>query len=317
MPSRQSDALRARFQAMADRKAAYPEMDLATIRDMQEGLHRETAEPEQVTYAEVSADGIPALWCLPAGGAADRVLLYMHGGGFVSNSMHSHRKLAAHLAKAAGVRALVLDYRLAPEYPFPAQLEDAVTAYRWLLAQGIKDEHIATAGDSAGGNLATSVVLKLRMELEPLPSAIVAFSPWYDLEGTGKTLDTNADTDVLVQRLELEMLVPMFLGEHGSPSDPLANPLHADLTGLPPIFLTVGDHETLQDDVERFAKRASAMGVDVTLEIASGMQHIYPIMAGRAPEADAVIAQVAAWLRPKLGMPGLGKFPEFGCPRGT
>ncbi|MHA6797284.1 alpha/beta hydrolase (plasmid) [Pseudonocardia bannensis] len=302
MPSPQSDALRARFLAMAARKAANPEMDLPTMRDMQEALHLETAEPEGVSYAEVSAGGVPALWCQPDGAVPDRVLLYLHGGGFVTNSMHSHRKLAAHVAKAAGVRALVLDYRLAPEHPFPAQLEDAVAAYRWLLAQGLRAEHIATAGDSAGGNLATSVVLKLREEGEPLPAAIVGFSPWYDLECLGKTLDTNAATDVLVQRAELEMLVPMFLGENGSPSDPLANPLRADPTGLPPMFLTAGDHETLQDDAERFAEQATAAGVDVTVEIAPGMQHIYPLMAGRAPEADAVIAGVAAWVRPKLGL---------------
>lgn len=302
MASIESDALRARFEMMASRSTADPEMDLQTVRDMQEGLHLETAEPERVSYAGVDAGGVPALWCLPDGAADDRVLLYLHGGGFVTNSMHSHRKLAAHLAKATGARALVPDYRLAPENPFPAQLEDAVSAFRWLLAQGVRAEHIATAGDSAGGNLATGVVLKLREEGGPVPAAIVAFSPWYDMENSGATIDTNAATDVLVQRLGLEQMVEMFLGEHGSPSDPLANPLHADLAGLPPMFLTVGDQETLLDDAVRLAKKATEAGVDVTLTVAPGMQHVYQLMAGNAPEATEAIADVAAWLRPKLGL---------------
>lgn len=296
-----SDALRARFKAMADRMAANPEMDLWTMRVMLEEVHLEAAEPEGVTYAEVDAGGVPAMWCVPQGAATDRVILYTHGGGFVCNTMHSHRKLAGHLAKAAGVRALVLDYRLAPEHPYPAQIEDAVAAYRWLLGQGVRPEHVATAGDSAGGNLATSLVLKLRDQGDPLPAAIVGFSPWYDMEHKGD-FETNAATDALVSRPVAEGMATMFLGESGSPSDPLANPLHADPAGLPPMFLSAGGHETLRDNAERFADKAKAAGVDVTVEITPGMQHVFPFMAGRAPEADATLANAGAWLRPKLGL---------------
>ncbi len=135
-----------------------------------------------------------------------------------------------------------------------------------------------------------------------MPAAVAAFSPWYDMENSGATLATNAATDVLVQRLGLEQMARMFLGEDGSPSDPLANPLHADLAGLPPMFLTAGDQETLLDDAVRLAKKATAAGVDVRLEVAPGMQHVYQLMAGRAPEATTAIADVAAWLRPKLGL---------------
>jgi monoterpene epsilon-lactone hydrolase len=302
MPSTQSDALRAHFQSMSDRTAADPEMDLPTLRGMLEELHQRTAEPTLVTYEEVDAGGRPALWCIPVDGADDRVILYAHGGGFVTGTMDSHRKVAAHLAKATGVRALVLDYRLAPEHPFPAQLDDAVAAYRWLLDQGITPEHIATAGDSAGGNLATSVVLKLRDDGVPLPAAIVGFSPWYDMDGTGTTLDTNASTDAFVSRDVAGNMAMMFLGEKGSAIDPLANPLYADAHGLPPMYLTAGTHEGLQDNAERFMDIAKNAGVDVTLEITDGMQHIHPIMAGRAPEADNTIDNVARWLRPKLGL---------------
>jgi acetyl esterase/lipase len=301
VPSQESDALRAHFQFMTDRLIADPEMDLATLRGMLEELGERAAEPTGVTYQEVDAGGRPAIWCLPVDGTDDAAILYTHGGGFVTNTMHSHRKLAGHLAKAAGCRALVIDYRLAPEHPFPAQLEDAVAAFGWLVDQGISPGRIATAGDSAGGNLATAVALKLRADGAALPAAIVGFSPWYDLEGLGTTMDTNAGQDAFVQRPVVENLSAQFLGPNGSIRDPLANPTYADLAGLPPLYLAVGTHETLQDSVERFADAAKNAGVEVTLELAEGMQHVYPFMAGRAPEADRTIADAGRFLRTHLG----------------
>jgi epsilon-lactone hydrolase len=302
MASTGSDELRTIYQSWADRMAAAPDMDVATLRDLFEEWHRPTAEPTGVTYEEVDAGGIPALWCIPLEAAADRVLLFTHGGGFVVGSIATHRKLAGHLAKAVGARALVLDYRLAPEHPFPAQLEDAVTAYRWLLGQGIEPGHIVTTGDSAGGNLAISTVLKLRDDGDPLPAAILPMSPWLDMEHLGKTLESNAHTDALVSRPVLEGMAGMFLGESGDPTHPLANPLYADPTGLPPMYSCAGGHETLQDNAERFHEKARTAGVDATLEIVPEMQHVYTFSAGRAPEADATIAAMAAWVRPRLGL---------------
>lgn len=302
MPSAQSDALRAAFQSMTDRLAANPEMDLPALREMLEALSVCAGEPTDVTYEDVEAGGRPAIWCIPAGAAADRVILYVHGGGFVCNSPSSHRKMVGHLAKAAGVRALALDYRLAPENPYPAQLEDAVAAFDWLQAQGIAPQHIATAGDSAGGNLATTIALKLRDDGKELPGAVIGFSPWYDMEATGKTMDSNAETDALVQRPLLLNMAAMFLGEKGKPTDPLCNPLYADPTGLPPMFLSAGGAETLLDNAERFADTAGNAGVDVTLETSDGQQHVYPFMAGRAPEADETVANAGRWVRSKLGL---------------
>jgi acetyl esterase/lipase len=230
------------------------------------------------------------------------VLLFTHGGGFVVGSVATHRKLAGHLAKAVGCRALVLEYRLAPEHPFPAQLEDAVAAYRWLLGQGIEPGHIATTGDSAGGNLAISTVLKVRDDGDPLPAAILPMSPWLDMEHLGKTLESNADTDALVSRPVLEGMSGMFLGEGGDPTHPHANPLYADPTGLPPMYSCAGSHETLQDNAERFHEMARTAGVDATLEIVPEMQHVFTFSAGRGPEADATIAAMAAWVRPRLGL---------------
>ena len=301
MPSADFDALRDHYQSMSDRMAANPEMDLVALRSMLEELATRAKEPEGVSYAESDVDGMRALWGVPDNAAYDRVILYFHGGGFVSNSIDSHRKMAAHLAKATGARVLLPEYRLAPEHPFPSQLDDAVRAYHWMLGQGIGADRIATAGDSAGGNLAVSTVLKLRETGQPLPAAIVGFSPWLDMEHLGKTLETNAETDALVSREVVAMMSAMFLGE-SPPTDPLANPLHADLAGLPPLLLIAGGSETLLNDSERLADRAVAAGVEVELSTYSGQQHVFTFMAGRAPEADTAIAEAGAWLRSRLGL---------------
>jgi monoterpene epsilon-lactone hydrolase len=299
MASTQAEALKTLYQSWVERMAANPEMGLPEMRDMFEEWHLATAEPEDVSYAEVDAGGIPALWCTPAASAQDRVIVYTHGGGYVVGSMHTHRKLAGHLARAAGCRALVIDYRRAPEFPHPAPVEDAVTAYRWLLDQGIEPGHIATCGDSAGGGLCTSMVLKARDEGLPVPAGIMPLSPWYDMEGKGASLDGNAAVDVLVQREILMGMAATFLGD-GSPSDPLANPLYAELAGLPPVLIQVGGDETLLDDSHRFADRARAAGVDVTVEVYPEMQHVFHFLAGRAPEADEAMAQLGAWARDRL-----------------
>lgn len=191
------------------------------------------------------------------------------------------------------------DYRLAPEHTFPAQLDDARAVYDWLLTQGHEPSKIAFAGDSAGANIATAAALALRRDRRPLPAAIVAFSPWYDMEAGGKTFESNASADVAISRELVLTFGPMFLGGR-SPADPLANPLYADPAGLPPIFVTCGSHETLQDNAEQFAERARQAGVDVVLQVGDGMQHVYQLMAGRVPEADASIAEAGTWLREKL-----------------
>ncbi len=301
MASHESDYLKTLYSSWAQRMAAQPDMDLATLRDIFDEWHLPTIEPTDVTYEVVDAGGVPAMWCIPTGAADDRVIIWCHGGGYAVGSMHTHRKVAGHLAKAAGTRALVLDYRLAPENPHPAQNEDAVTAYRWLRSQGYAAGHIATAGDSAGGGLATSMVLKLRDDGDELPAAIMPLSPFYDMEGKGESLDTRAHVDVLVQREILQGMAGMFLGD-GSATDPLANPLYADPTGLPPMYIQVGDHECLLDDSHRFAKTAKDAGVDITVEVFPEMQHVFQFLAGRAPEADAAVAKLGAWVRPKLGL---------------
>jgi epsilon-lactone hydrolase len=301
MPSKEWSVLRDTFAACAPKTVAAvmatnPGIDLRCV----DGIYHLAAEPTDVTYEEVDAAGLAAIWVNPVGCDTERVLVYFHGGGFISGSKDSHRKVAAHLAKAAGVRTLIPDYRLAPVHPFPAQLDDARSLYDWLLAQGYHSSKIAFAGDSAGGNIATGATLALKQDNRPMPMAVVALSPWYDMEAKGATFESNDAIDLAISRELVRSVAPMFLGGH-SPTEPLANPLYSDPTGLPPIYLTCGSHETLQDSVERFAALARQAGVDVVLEIADGMPHFYQSMAGRAPEADASLAEAGKWLREKLG----------------
>lgn len=278
-------------------------MDLPTMRDLFEEWHLATIEPTGVSYEETDAGGVPATWAdRVEGGVTDRVIVFTHGGGFAVGSRHSHRKLAGHLAKVIGARVLVLDYRLAPEHPHPAQVDDAVRAYDWLLDQGVAPGHIATAGDSAGGNLAVSTPLKLAALGRPLPAAVLALSPWLDMELTGETIDSNDATDALVKRPVLEAMRGMFLGDDGSPTDPFANPLCADLTGLPPLYITAGGHETLLSDSRRLAEQAEKAQVEVVLDLVEEQQHVFVFNAGRAQEADDTLARAGAWLRPRLGL---------------
>ncbi|GAA4930210.1 acetyl esterase/lipase [Actinomycetospora succinea] len=293
-----SDSLRALYADWTEIITTTPDLTTRLFRSVFDEWHQATREPEDVTYAEETIGGVPGIWTLPLGADRTRVLLYTHGGGFAVGSASSHRKLAGHVAKALGVTAFVLDYRRAPEHPHPAQVEDGVAAFLALVERGIRPEDITTIGDSAGGNLAIAVPLALRDQGQALPGRVIAFSPWLDMENTGESLVSNAATDALVTVPLLESMIAGVLAEGRiHPRTPLANPLHADLTGLPPLYLNAGDAETLRDDAVRFAAVAEAAGADVTLSVVDDMQHVFPFMAGVAPEADDEIAAIAAWYR--------------------
>jgi acetyl esterase/lipase len=289
MPSKESEAVRrhwetAREAQPADREAA----DHAWA-----GL---TREPTGVDYISVAE--LPALWIVPKGAAQDRVLLCLHGGGFVGGSMYSHRTLFGHLARAVGARALVFDYRLVPEHIHPAQVEDATTAYRWLLDQGVSA--VAFCGDSAGGGLAITTQLRARELGLPLPVATLAISPWVDMEATGSSYDLNRERDAFFHRELVRELAGTFLGPDGDPRDPLANPLYGKLSGLGPLYIQVGGDEVLLDDARSLASQARAAGVEVRLDVFPDMQHTFQMAAGRAPEADDAIRRMADWVRPHL-----------------
>ena len=230
MVSMQAEQM-AQFFASVTQRLSSGDADLATVRDVCEGLHLAASEPEGVSYAEVTADGVPALWCIPEGCDADRVLLHIHGGGTVIFSMHLDRKAAGHIAKSAGARALVLDYKRSPEHKFPAQIADVEKAYHWLLAQGIRPQTIAATGQSIGGNLAVSLAVALRSKRASLPAAILSVSPWYDMELKNETIESNAKTDKLLSWPVLEWFRDNWLGGTGVTwKDPRVNLLYADLT---------------------------------------------------------------------------------------
>lgn len=291
------DALRDLYADWSAIMAENPQMSMRMFRSLFDEWHQPTVEPEEVTYREDTVGGVPGIWCLPAGADASQVLVYTHGGGFAVGSASSHRKLAAHVAKALGAVSFVLDYRRAPEHPHPAQVEDGVAVFDALLESGIKPENITTIGDSAGGNLAIAIALALKEQGKPAPGQVIAFSPWVDMENRGETLHTNAATDALITPELLEGMIAGVLGGAVDPKTPLANPLYADFTGFPRLYLNAGSVEALVDNAHRVEERAKAAGVDVTLNVAEGQQHVFPFLAGRSEVADQELTRIADWYR--------------------
>ena len=303
MVSKQTEELNKLYLEWVAALKANPEMPLDELRHMFEQWGRITGEPGGVDYIETDAGGVPAMWAAPKNCAEDRVLLCAHGGGYMAGSMYTHRKVYAHVAKAIGCRALIVDYGRAPENVHPGPVNDMARSYKWLLDQGIRPDHVALIGDSAGGGLAVTTILRAREQGLPLPAATMPLSPWLDMEATGETFETNAAKDLLVTRDHHPGLWPArFSAKAGNRQDPLANPLHADLKGFPPIYIQTGADETLLDDSRKLADLARKSGVEVTLEIVPEMQHVFQFLAGTAPEGDAAIRRLADWVRPKLGL---------------
>lgn len=248
----------------------------------------------------VDAGGVRAEWIVAPGASDERVVMYVHGGGYVFGSPRSHGALAEQLSHDAQASVLFVDYRLAPEHPFPAAIEDALGAYRWLLAQGHSPKRIAIAGDSAGGGLSLSTMVSLKEASLPQPACSVLMSPWVDLECSGETLISKAAEDPYVQRDMLAQLVGMYLPK-GNVRDPLASPLFADLSGLPPTLIQVGSRETLLDDAVRVAGNARRAGVTVELDICQGMIHVFQLFCVRLDEGRAAVERLGAHVRRHTG----------------
>jgi epsilon-lactone hydrolase len=302
MASKQAFEL-ADFYAEVGRRTSNPNFELETIRDVAENIHLATKEPEGVTYAEVDAGGVEALWCIPVDSDPESVLLHTHMGGSVLMSMHSDRKAAAHIAKAAGARSLVLNFRRSPEHPYPAQVEDVHSAYRWLLDQGYRPEKIGSVGHSIGGYLAIELALRLRDRGEPLPAAVLSISPWADVTLSGETIETNAGRDKLLTRGLLELFRSCWLGGTGVEfTDPRVHLLGADLSGLPPTAVYYGEYELLASDAIALSQKAKEAGNDVVLRRLDEGQHSFIMGAGRVEEVDRAIAEMGRWLRSALGV---------------
>ena len=252
--------------------------------------------PPDVKVERVNAPAAPAEWLRPPSAVPGRVVLYLHGGGYVIGSPRSHRHLAAAIAGAAEASALLLDYRLAPEHPFPAAVEDATAAYRWLLDQAIAPEHIVIAGDSAGGGLTVATLLALREARVPLPAGGVCISPWVDLTCGGASYVTKAEADPIVRRAGVEQMAQAYLGATPART-PLASPLFADLRGLPPLLIHVGTDEVLLDDAVQLADRAKAAGVDATLEVYDHMIHVWHWFLPMLDEAQTAVDGIGRFVR--------------------
>lgn len=255
-----------------------------------------------VAYEPVDAGGVSSLWVSAPGVAVDRAVLYLHGGGYVVGSLVSHQDLVARISRATNARVLYVDYRLGPEHPFPAAVEDAVAAYVWLLGEGFDAGRLAIGGDSAGGGLTVAALVSLRDQGHALPAAAVCISPWVDLEGLGDSITGKADMDPSVTQDVLKEMGAAYLGDADARS-PLAAPLYADLTGLPPTLIQVGTHEILLDDSTRLAQAARDAGVDVTLEEADEMFHVWHAFAPMLDEGQEAIDRLGDFVQARWVLP--------------
>lgn len=296
MASPQAEMLRANLWQIRNsaETIGLPSVDeLRSLNDMMESLG---SEPPGVDFEEIDLEGIRGMWATPENALNDRVLLYMHGGGGVFGSMKSHRKLVGHLAKSIGCKALNLDYRLAPEHPFPAAVEDSAKAFVWLLKLGIKPQHIAVAGESIGGSLCLACIEHLRSQGHPLPSAVVMMSPWTDLTLTGESITTCDSVDPICPRPFLQLCADIYLSGQDARS-PLASPLYAEMKGFPPMYIQIGTCETLMDDSVRLVDRARAVGVEVRFDVFPEMYHLFQLAMGNMPEADEAVERIGKWLQ--------------------
>jgi acetyl esterase/lipase len=252
--------------------------------------------PEGTHVESVDVDGVPAAWISPPDADAERVLLYLHGGNYMFGSLKSHRDLVARLGGAAGMRSLLIDYRLAPEHVFPAALDDALTAYRWLLANGIKPEHIVLGGDSAGGGLTLALLQIVRDKNIPMPAGAVLLSPWTDLVGTVESRTTRETADPLFSGKAINSLSSFYAGTEDV-HNPLISPINADLHGFPPLLIEVGHDEVLLDDSLQVADHAKAANVPVELTVWEGMWHVFQLFSYVLPEGLQSLEKMGTFIR--------------------
>jgi epsilon-lactone hydrolase len=273
---------------------------IAAFRELAESSNRkmENKLPAGLQVIPFDLDGMHAEHLIPAGASQEKVILYTMGGGYVSGSCNDHRTLVAKVAQTSGFAVLMFDHRLAPEHPYPAALNDSLTAYRWLLEQGTQPENILIMGESAGGGLCLATLLALRDQRMHLPVAAVALSPWTDLKLTGDSYRTKRNVCISPPGMS-QVCSKYYIADH-DPTEPWISPLYGDLHGLPPVYINVGEYETMLDDSTRFAEKAREAGVDVTLVVGPKMIHCYPLMAPMFPEATQALNDVCTFIKKHL-----------------
>jgi len=250
--------------------------------------------PASVSVEKFAIDGLPAAWISPETDS-NTVILYFHGGGYVTGSLGTHQMLCADIAQTVNARLLFVEYRLAPEHPFPAALEDARTAYHWLLTQGVGAENIFLAGDSAGGGLSLALTLSLRDAKEPLPAGVICISPWTDLTMSGASHSENARAEVSLHPDSLRLWAISYAGK-GDLKNPLISPYFAEYDGFPPTLIQVGEQEVLLDDARVVAEKAGSAGVDVTLSVFEGMWHVWHTLGTMLPEGRQAFEEIRRFI---------------------
>ncbi len=295
----------AELQGLIDELRANPIDAEASAEDLR-AWYAATESFEGTTATPVDAGGVPAEWVVAADANPDQRLLYLHGGGYLMGGIDSHREFAGRLSAASAAALLLIDYRLAPENPYPAAVEDAIAALEWMGANGPQGPSRAAAtfvaGDSAGGGLALTALIRARETGVRMPDAAVTISAWNDLACTAPSMQTRADVDPMVTEAVLQRMTREYM-QGGDPKQPWASPLFADLTGLPPLLMQVGDAEVLLDDTTRAAEKARAAGVDVTVEVFPEMPHIFQTFAAILPEAGPAIDKIGEYLKQHVGAP--------------
>lgn len=249
---------------------------------------------------KINIDGIQAEWLIPLGADKAKVVLYWHGGGYVTGSIEDHRMMCGLLANATGAKILIPEYRLAPENPFPAAIDDALKVYDWLLAQGHLSNNIMIAGDSAGGGLSVATVLALKDKGESLPAAVLCLSPWVDLTLKGRSHITKAKTEAVLRKEVLREWALCY-AEESNLTNPLVSPVYADFHGFPPLLILVGSEEILLDDAIALTEKAKADGVDVTLNIWDGMFHVWQALGDLIPENKKTFEEIGQFVQSRFG----------------
>jgi len=294
MPDAEIDAIRRILEANP-RPAG-----LGERRQRLDALGEQYPLPADVRVEAAAANGVSAEWTATPEADSERVILYLHGGGYTTGSLKSHRHMVAQAGREARARTMALDYRLAPEHPFPAAVEDAVIGYRFLLSRGFSANRIAVAGDSAGGGLTVALLVSLRDSGLPLPACAWCISPWVDLEGAGASMTAKATVDPMVRQDYLIELAAAYLNG-ANPRTPLAAPLYADLNGLPPILIQVGSAETLLDDAVRLAGAAGSADVRMRLEVWPDMIHVWQLFYQQVAAGRRALAEAGTFIRSNWG----------------
>ena len=252
--------------------------------------------PNGVEIERIDIDGLRAAWIRPAGADQNRVILYLHGGGYISGSIDSHLMLCIPMAQTLKINIFLPEYRLAPEHPFPAALEDALKVYRWLLAHGTQPADVIISGDSVGGGLSVATALALRDAVESVPAAVVCLSPWADLTHQGQSHLAKAEAEVVLKTDVLKEWATCYTDE-ANLTNPLVSPVYADFHGFPPLLIQIGSDEILLDDARMLAEKARAAGVDVTLKVWDGMWHVWPVLGNLIPESRMAFDEMRQFLK--------------------